>query len=199
MKKDLKIAKLFVLFAFLSAGLYQANACYDPGAQRWLNRDPIGEAGGINLFGYVGNDPVNQIDPLGLACCKQSYSECLATCVEKERFNMGAVLGTAASTLGFGTLPKTATEIAKGGTVGTPENPEVTGQLSRWAGRLGRAFGGKGARSGGFGWMRDLGRTKVFKFGLGPLATGALVFEGFYDIGAIGRCSVVCAQDKCAY
>jgi len=35
--------------------------------QRWLNRDPIEENGGINLFGYVGNNPINLIDPFGLA------------------------------------------------------------------------------------------------------------------------------------
>ena len=33
---------------------------------RWLSRDPIGESGGINLYGYVGNSPVNYVDPLGL-------------------------------------------------------------------------------------------------------------------------------------
>jgi RHS repeat-associated protein len=39
---------------------------YDPATQRWLNRDPIGEEGGVNLYGYVEIDPVNGIDPLGL-------------------------------------------------------------------------------------------------------------------------------------
>ena len=40
---------------------------YLPTWQRFLNRDPIGELGGVNLFGLVGNDPINAIDPLGLA------------------------------------------------------------------------------------------------------------------------------------
>lgn len=39
---------------------------YDPSLQRWLNRDPIGEEGGINLYGYVFNDPVNLIDDWGM-------------------------------------------------------------------------------------------------------------------------------------
>src|SRR5690606_11317959 len=32
---------------------------------RWPNRDPIGEMGGYNLYGFVGNDGVNYIDVLG--------------------------------------------------------------------------------------------------------------------------------------
>ena len=31
-----------------------------------ISRDPIAEAGGINLYGYVLNVPVNWIDPWGL-------------------------------------------------------------------------------------------------------------------------------------
>jgi RHS repeat-associated protein len=39
---------------------------YDPRLARWLSRDPIAEAGGINLYGYVSNNPILWIDPLGL-------------------------------------------------------------------------------------------------------------------------------------
>src|SRR5438128_8789164 len=39
---------------------------YDPDLGRWLSRDPIGEAGGLNLYGYVQNNSVNLWDPLGL-------------------------------------------------------------------------------------------------------------------------------------
>ena len=38
---------------------------YDPVAGRWLTRDPIGVAGGMNLYGYCGGDPVSGIDPEG--------------------------------------------------------------------------------------------------------------------------------------
>jgi len=40
---------------------------YDNNTQRFLTRDPIGYDGGINLYAYVGNNPVNETDHLGLA------------------------------------------------------------------------------------------------------------------------------------
>jgi RHS repeat-associated protein len=38
---------------------------YDPNLQRWLNRDPIGEDGGLNLYAFVCNNPPGWIDDLG--------------------------------------------------------------------------------------------------------------------------------------
>ena len=39
---------------------------YNPELGMWLSRDPIAENGGINLYAYVGNDPILRYDPLGL-------------------------------------------------------------------------------------------------------------------------------------
>ena len=39
---------------------------YNPSLQRWLNQDPLGEAGGLNLYGFVLNDPINLVDDSGL-------------------------------------------------------------------------------------------------------------------------------------
>jgi RHS repeat-associated protein len=38
---------------------------YDPDLGRWLNRDPIAELGGINMYSYVANDALNLRDPVG--------------------------------------------------------------------------------------------------------------------------------------
>ncbi len=45
--------------------LYYGFRYYSPELGRWLNRDPIEEEGGYNLYGFVYNEPVNYIDVLG--------------------------------------------------------------------------------------------------------------------------------------
>jgi RHS repeat-associated protein len=49
-----------------SGSIYYLYRHYDPHLQRWLNRDPAGEAGGINLYKLLGSNPANSVDPLGL-------------------------------------------------------------------------------------------------------------------------------------
>jgi len=46
--------------------LYYGYRYYQPSTGRWINRDPFDENGGMNLYGYVCDDPMNQIDLLGL-------------------------------------------------------------------------------------------------------------------------------------
>ncbi len=53
-------------FLHRPSGLYFAlRRVMDPHTGRWLNRDPLGEGAGINLYAYVGNNPVNLTDPSG--------------------------------------------------------------------------------------------------------------------------------------
>jgi RHS repeat-associated protein len=44
---------------------YYGRRFYKPNLQRWLNRDPIGILGGVNLYTFVGNDPIIYVDPNG--------------------------------------------------------------------------------------------------------------------------------------
>ncbi|MGH7654636.1 MAG: RHS repeat-associated core domain-containing protein, partial [Gemmatimonadaceae bacterium] len=51
--------------------IYDRNRYYDPTAGRFTQEDPIGLAGGVNLYGYAGGDPANNHDPFGLCCFEE--------------------------------------------------------------------------------------------------------------------------------
>ena len=49
-----------------SGMLYYGYRYYNPSTGRWLSRDPIGERGGLNRYGFVRNCPISRFDPFGL-------------------------------------------------------------------------------------------------------------------------------------
>ena len=48
---------------------------YDPQLGRWLNPDPIGETGGLNLYEYVGGNPIRHVDLFGLFMGYDSWGD----------------------------------------------------------------------------------------------------------------------------
>jgi len=155
---------------------------YDAQTGRWTAKDPILFDGkDTNLYGYVLNDPVNFIDPLGL-----KYLDCVADCIRENRFDLLATLGTLATALGGVRLPKTEKEKRKAVTGIKKKVSDKTTRFSRLGMKITKKWGTKNpyARYASKG-VRGIGR------GILPL----LAFEGFYDIGTIGRCLFVC--DNC--
>jgi RHS repeat-associated protein len=71
---------------------------YDAAAGRWITRDPIGYAGGMNLYGYCGGAPVGRIDPSGTtgflpvavaATHEESWSITISTVVANKEYPVG--------------------------------------------------------------------------------------------------------------
>ncbi len=60
------IQLLLLSVMILSSCTLQAFAYYHPDEGRWINRDPIGEQGGENLYAMVANSAISNVDPRGL-------------------------------------------------------------------------------------------------------------------------------------
>jgi RHS repeat-associated protein len=64
---------------------YYGYRFYNPESGRWLNRDPIAEQGGLNLYGFVINNPLNKIDNLGLEIPTDMMISDRRTCIDDNR------------------------------------------------------------------------------------------------------------------
>jgi RHS repeat-associated protein len=87
---------------------YNYHRYYDPGTGRYLTPDPIGQAGGINLYPYSNNNPVNWVDPLGLRSLTEGEKNAL-------RYYFGASLNVDAINL----------EISESGSMWSPTGNNI--------------------------------------------------------------------------
>jgi RHS repeat-associated protein len=104
---------------------YRRNRYYDPKTGRFTKEDPIGLAGGLNLYGYAGGDPISYSDPFGLCppCTQEQFQQFVNGVAQRTApwTPMIEVAGTIA------TLPLTASGDAAIVTLG------VAGKASRGA------------------------------------------------------------------
>ncbi|MCA1790910.1 MAG: RHS repeat-associated core domain-containing protein, partial [Thioalkalivibrio sp.] len=77
--------------------LYRRNRYYDPATGRFTQEDPIGLAGGVNVYGFAAGDPVSYSDPYGL--CPIPPSSCIEA-VERLQGRLLQAALTAAEVVG---------------------------------------------------------------------------------------------------
>ena len=64
---------------------------------RWLNRDPIAERGGVNMYGMVSNDVVNKTDFLGHQANPNPVPDTYQNCVDNVNKKYGPLINGAAN------------------------------------------------------------------------------------------------------
>jgi RHS repeat-associated protein len=99
-------------------GLYDFRArMYSPTLGRFMQADPIGAKGGINLYAYVGNDPLNLVDPLGL-CSTCQNANATSPPIEQAPTSAGSSASGGCNEYCPGTTPGSIIQVQDGGGIG---------------------------------------------------------------------------------
>ncbi len=129
---------------------------YDPETGRWTAKDPIGFAGGdTDLYGYVLNDPVNLIDPEGLASAWIGGSGVVAVVEKGGNAGKGWAID---SRLGTGVY------ITKGTSQGLAAS--VGGEFGAYTGSI-------------------EGNTTITTFGLADFSIGLVTGDKWWEVGFV--------------
>ncbi|QLC21230.1 RHS repeat-associated core domain-containing protein [Parasphingopyxis sp. CP4] len=118
--------------------LYQYKArMYAPHIGRFMQTDPIGYEDGMNMYAYVGNDPVNGSDPTGTICIGQDSEYC----ERSERYNeLDAVASEEYGTTYFGAVADMTSSLANidlpGGRTMAGLSEEEAGALNDLSGEI---------------------------------------------------------------
>ena len=113
------------------SGLYDFGLrFYSPGMGRWINRDPIQEDGGINLYAMVSNNPISSVDDYGLY--RVTGSRYLLRIAGRVVARAAVSAVTAPMAVMLGTLAVTAKPVGDGTLTGSkgyagPLRPPVVG------------------------------------------------------------------------
>ncbi|MFN2398534.1 MAG: RHS repeat-associated core domain-containing protein [Gemmatimonadaceae bacterium] len=150
-----------------SGNLYMRNRYYDPHAGRFTQEDPIGLAGGVNVYGFAKGDPVNFSDPFGLCDKPKGDKGAVGICLEafiKGKFgglgdNRGAKSdgGSYKASIRFSIDPKTGAVSGLSKDVGSTGSMKGNGSL-----------GVSSSSDGRGGWNVSLTGSATNGVGVGP-------------------------------
>ena len=148
--------------------VYYGYRHYSPSLGRWVSRDPIGQAGGISLYGFVGNDPVNRLDPVGLSILDYDWYNDLGDWAQSQHQQFSdSVIGSAGDGVDWVTAGAlgTVSELF----AGILSYPQAISQLGTGSGR----FAGDPSLENLAGVAQDLSiASTVMAAGLSPLTLG---------------------------
>lgn len=142
MKVTQPLLKILLLFVALSN---LAHAFYDPGQGRWISRDPIEEQGGLNVYAFTANKPINHYDRLGLETSETMEFMVVGTDVREEReegndapaVNGEELSRSVANTIGLDHVdlyygkPQQAALLITGFAIRSEEFPEYNNDISK--------------------------------------------------------------------